>query len=225
MRRIAGEDHGASLSVAAYRLQAGCVPVAQSERYAGRELVVAVVEHHVIGIETAHELRDRFAVERRAHLAIANLAPGGEGHLGVLHVETGVGKGAESAGVVVVKMGEDHVLDREVVDPGVAQTFDHRPGDGSPARRRGTLAKAGIDDHRRRAVAVDRPDEVIERHRHIVVVDRAREVDRRAPLVPGVADRVDAGDGGRHALISSHSSFPRKREPRGGKRRRCTMPL
>ena len=88
----------------------------------------------MIGVELAHQLRDRLAVERRAHLAVAHVAAGGEGQLGVLHVELRIGKRAERTRVVVVQVGQDHVLDRQVVDPGVAQALDHRAGDGSSAR-------------------------------------------------------------------------------------------
>ena len=151
-------------------------PWREAQADAGRELLVAVVEHHVVGVELAHQLRDRLAVERRAHLAVADLAAGGEGHLGVLDVELRVGERAERAGVVVVQVGQDHVLDREVVDPRVAQALDHRAGDRPPARHRRILAEAGVDDHRRVPVAVDRPDEIVERHRQVVVVDRPREI-------------------------------------------------
>src|SRR5690606_14206483 len=64
-----------------------------------------------------------------------------------------------------------------------------------PAGDRRVLAEPGVHDHRRVALTVDRPDEVVERHRQVVIVDRAREIGGRGALVPGVADRVDASDG------------------------------
>jgi hypothetical protein len=178
------------------------------------------MEHDMIGIELAHELGDWLSVERRAHLAVADMTAGGEGQFRTLHVEPGVGEHSQGAGMVVMQMGEDHVLDREVVDPRIAQAFDHRPGDDPPARGRRLFAEAGIDDHRRVPIAVDRPNVVVERHRQVVIVYRAREVAAGGPLVTRVADRVDAGDGGCHrAPPHPHtpSSFPRKREPRVGR--------
>ena len=124
------------------------------------------------------------------------MAAGGEGELRVLDVELRVGKQRERACVIVMEVGQDHVFDRQVIDPGIAQPFDDRPRDDPPARRRGILAETGVDDHRRVAVPMDRPDEVVERHGQVVVVDRRGEIVTRGPLVPGVADGIDAADAG-----------------------------
>src|SRR5690606_33381458 len=68
MSRIAGEHHRPALRLAAYCHQPGSMTRAQAQRDTGRELGVAIVEHDMIGIELAHELRDRLAIEGRANL-------------------------------------------------------------------------------------------------------------------------------------------------------------
>jgi hypothetical protein len=68
VRRVAGEDHGAAFGFAAHHLQPSGVPFGEAKPDAGGEVLVAVVEHHVVGVELAHQLRDRLAVERRAHV-------------------------------------------------------------------------------------------------------------------------------------------------------------
>ena len=95
-------------------------------------------------------------------------------------------------------MGEDHVLDRQVIDPRRTQAVVHRTGDRASPGGGGVLAETGVDDQRRVARAVDRPHEIVERHRQIVVVDRLREIVNGGPLVAGVLDRIDPGDGRGH---------------------------
>ena len=57
----------------------------------------------------------------------AHRPAGAEGHFGILDMEARVGKQAEAAGMIVMQVGEDHVLDRDRIDTGVAQPLD-RPG-------------------------------------------------------------------------------------------------
>ena len=54
------------------------------------------------------------------------------------------------------------------------------------------------------AFAVDRPDEIVERHGQVVVVDRPREIADRGALVAGVLDRINPDDGGHLALLLRH---------------------
>ena len=126
MRRVAGEHHGAARGLAAHHHQPGGVAVREAQADAGREVLVAGVEHDMVGVELADELRDGLAVERRAHLAVADLAAGGERHLGVLDVEPGVRESAQRAGMIVVQVGQDHVLDHRWSIP--AARKPSRPG-------------------------------------------------------------------------------------------------
>ena len=61
----------------------------------GREVIVAIVEHHLVGIEAAHQFGHGFAIERRADGVVADMAAGGESHFGILHMEAGIGKIAQ----------------------------------------------------------------------------------------------------------------------------------
>ena len=93
MRRVAGEHHGAARGLAAHHLQPRRVTGREMERNPRGELLVAVMEHHPVGVELAHQLRDRLAVERRARGVVAHYPAGGACHLGILQMEMGIGEG------------------------------------------------------------------------------------------------------------------------------------
>jgi hypothetical protein len=78
---------------------------------AGREVLVPIVEHHVIGIKAADQLGHRLAIKRGTRHIVAHVAAGGEGHFRVLHVEAGIGKRADRSGMIVMQVSEDHVFD------------------------------------------------------------------------------------------------------------------
>ena len=56
--------------------------------------------------------------------AVAHAAPGRVAHLAVLQMEPRVGEAIEIAGVVVVQMGDDDVLDRVGLDAETRQRID-----------------------------------------------------------------------------------------------------
>ena len=112
-------------------------------------------------------------------------------------VDTGFGEQAAAARGRIITRPLVEGLRSAGID---AQAFDHWPGDDPAPRSRRLLAEAGVDDHRWVTFAMDCPDEIVERHRQVVVVDRRGEVGRRGALVPRITDRIDAGDGGRHGL-------------------------
>ena len=112
-----------------------------------------------------------------------------ERHLAVLHVEPGVREVVEPAGVVVVEVGEDDVADRLGVD--VHRGEGLGSGAKEPTLASGCVegAEPGVDDPGA-AIADDRPDEVVHRHRGIVCV-AADEVLGPARVALRVLHRVD----------------------------------
>ena len=67
------------------------------------------MEHDPPVVHGAHQLGDVVDGERVAVRRLGHVAPGGERHLAVLHVEAGAREVVDAAGVVVVEVGEDHV--------------------------------------------------------------------------------------------------------------------
>src|SRR5690606_3351084 len=119
-------------------------------------------------------------------------AAGRETHLAVLQVEAGAGKQAIIAGMVVVHVRDDHVLDRLRIDPQRLQTLPYGVGDGTAPQGSATLIEAGIDHYCPGAVA-QHPDIVVERHRPVVRI-AANEVLGCAAVMPGIGDGIGSVD-------------------------------
>ena len=79
--------------------------------HVGRDLAFAGVEGDALAIDVAHHLRDMLDREGMTQESVAHAAPGRIGHLAILQVEARVGETVEIAGVVVMQMGDDDVLD------------------------------------------------------------------------------------------------------------------
>jgi len=56
--------------------------------------------------------------------AVTHAAPGGVAHLAILQMKPRIGKAVEIAGVIVMQMGDDHVLDVVGVDAKACQRID-----------------------------------------------------------------------------------------------------
>ena len=80
-------------------------------RDARRDLAVFPVECYPLLEQTMHEFRDMLRRVGAAFAVVEHPAPGGELHLGFLDMEPRARKVPERPGVVVVQMGDDHVLD------------------------------------------------------------------------------------------------------------------
>ena len=70
------------------------------------------MEGDALAIDVAHHRRDMLDRKRMPQHAIAHAAPGRVAHLAVLQMEPRVGEAIEIAGVVVMQMRDDDVLDR-----------------------------------------------------------------------------------------------------------------
>ena len=101
-------------------------------------------------------------------------------------MKDGFGKLIEVSDVVVMEVGDDHVLDGGWVDPDGGQAFRRATDMVAAPRFRRFGVEAGIDDEG--AGPRDRrPDEIIDGH-GVVGVRRVDEVKRLGAVVGGVAD-------------------------------------
>ena len=149
--------------------------------------------------DVSHHADHVIDIERADDSGIEHVPPGGEGHFLVLEVEDRLGKLIEIADVVVMEVGDDHVLDGGRVDTDGGQAF-RRATDmvAAPGFCRFGI-EAGIDNEGA-GLRDRRPDEIIDGH-GIVGVRRVDEIKRLGAVVGGVADReqlVDFGIGVGH---------------------------
>ena len=99
--------------------------------------------------------------KRMPQHAVAHAAPGRVAHLAVLQMKPRVGEAIEIAGVVVMQMGDDDVLDRVGLDAEIRQRIDRIERQLAGARLRFLGIEAGIDQDVA-AAAADQPDEIVE---------------------------------------------------------------
>ena len=81
-----------------------------------RQISIAVVEDDALGEDVAHHADHVVDLERRLDLGVEHVAPGGEGHFTILQVKIRFRELVKIADVVVMKVGDDHVLDGFGVD-------------------------------------------------------------------------------------------------------------
>src|SRR6185436_8448323 len=93
-----------------HHLQPQGVAADQVQRYARRELGVAVVKAHAAGVHAAHHADHVLDLEGAAEFRLRHVAAGGVAHLEVLQVESGRGKQLEIADVVVMQVSDDNVF-------------------------------------------------------------------------------------------------------------------
>ena len=155
----------------------------------GAQLGGAVVE-----LDAAREIQPDdpdhvLDLERVREMRVSHMAAGRVVELRLLQVELRGRKPVIGADVVIMHVGQDHVLHRLRIDPDERQ----RPGRAAQmaaAARCGNLrGEAGVDHHR--AVRRDRhPHEVVHRHRAVMRV-AADEMIGAPGIALGVADRVE----------------------------------
>ena len=117
---------------------------------------------------------------------ISHVAPGGIGQLALLKMEARVRKPVEIAGMVVMQMGEDDILDRIHIDVERAERL-HRTAQERPfPLLRYLRVEAGVDDEGA-AAAPRHPHEIVHRHRPVVRI-AADEMLAAPRLAGGIAD-------------------------------------
>ena len=145
-----------------------------------RDLGGAVVECDLAGEHAPHHADHVLDLERRIHQRMAHAAPGAEMHLAVLDVEGGVREQVEIADMVVVHVRHDHVVDLRRVDAEQLQAVAGRAQIFALALPRLLGGEAQVHDPGL-ACADHRPDEIVERHRHLVRI-AAQEILARHPV-------------------------------------------
>ena len=128
-------------------------------------------------------------LERAADVAVAHAAAGAERHLAVLKVERRVREQIVVAGVVVMHVADDDVLDPVRIDADRLETVARRKQEVAPAFFRHRRVEAGVEDQGA-ALADNGPDEIVERHRPVMRV-AAIEILARAPVMMRIAHGVD----------------------------------
>ncbi len=189
VRCVGGEHHEAATRRYPHALKPDGVAADEMHAQPRRDLLRAVVKRHATGGQARDHRRNIVLLERLAQPRMAHDAPRAVGHLAILDVVGRIGKEVVVAGVIVVHVGDDDVLDPIRLDPDCPQSLGRRIDHLTPALCRGFAAKAGVD-HECPAVADNRPHVEIDRHRPVVRI-AADEVRARAPVVAAIADGVD----------------------------------
>ena len=161
MRCIAGDHHIAAPGLDPHRLHALGVAGAEMQADAGRDLLVAIIELHLFLIDLAHHLAHVLYMVGHAQRRVAHALAGRHMHLAFLQVQAGVLEVAEGAGVVVVQVGDDHVLDLGRVDAEQVQPLARQPVDLAAAHFGDLVVEAGVDDEGALVVGGD-PDEIVQ---------------------------------------------------------------
>jgi hypothetical protein len=139
-------------------------------------------------------------VEGRPQAGMAHRPAGRIAHLLVLQMEGGGGKGVQRSRVVVVKVGQHHVLHGRSVDPGLRQQGCGRVDEFAAALLGGLLPETGVD-HDDASMAPDHPDVIVQRHGPLVQVHARHEV-----LAPRTVGR-GAREPERQHLVSRFHRF------------------
>jgi hypothetical protein len=189
MRRVGRDHHVAAFGLDPHALQALGVAADPMHRDAGGDLTGAVMKFNPACEHLAHHGDHVVHFEREPQRRMAHTTPGRITHLGLLQMIASAREQLVVAGMVVVQVRDDDVLDRLWVDPDRLQPLTDRIRDQALALLRHGLVEASIDD-KGTVRADDRPDKVIERLQHIVRV-AADEILRRFAIVVPIADRVD----------------------------------
>ncbi len=223
MRRVGGEHDPADPRVDADDLEPAGVAADPVQGQPRGQFRIAVVEGDPAVEHAVDHLGDVLGLEGVADRRLGHVAPGREGHLGVLQVEARLREGGEAADMVVVQVGDDHVRRRAGVDADRREAVGDRPQQLAVALLGIGRGEAGVD-HPASVGADHGPDEIVHRHRPVVGI--AADEHLGAPADPcRVAHGVDCIVGKRHgsfppldegrALRDGSVPAPDDQQPRG----------
>jgi hypothetical protein len=119
------------------------------------------MEGDALAIDMAHHLRDMLDREGVTQQAVAHAASGRIGHLPVLQVKPRIREAVEIAGMVVMQMGDDDILDVFRLNAKACQRIDRIEHQLAAADLGLVGIEAGIDQDVA-PVPADQPDEIIE---------------------------------------------------------------
>ncbi len=194
MRSIRRQHHRSPRGFDPHHLQAVGMAADPMQRDAGRDLAVAGMERHPLAEDMAHHQRDMLHRKRMPQRPKTHAAPGGVAHLAILQMKSRVRKQIEIAGVVIMQMSDDDVLDRIGQYAEARQRLDRVERQLAVSQLRLCRIEAGIDQDIA-AVAPDQPDEVIEVLRGGLMRIRQQKIQlRRARRHRRIADGIDCVD-------------------------------
>ena len=156
---------------------------------AGRDLAGPVVEADAVAEHALDHRGHVGRLERAADIAVAHAAAGAERHLAVLNVKRRVREQIVVAGVVVMHVADDDILDPVRIDADRQEPVARRTQKLAPALFRHRRVEAGVEDQRP-ALADNGPDEIVERHRPVMRVAAVEIVSRHA-MVVRIAHGID----------------------------------
>ena len=191
MRGVGCQHHRPARGFDPHHLQAVGMAADAMHRHARRDLAVAGMEGDALAIDMADHRGDMLDRKRMPQHAVAHAAPGRVAHLAVLQMKPRVREAVEIAGVVVMQMGDDDVLDAVGLDAEIRQRIDRIERELAGARLGLFGIEAGIDQDVA-AAAPDQPDEIIEVLRRGLVRIGHQEIQMRgARRHRRIAQRVD----------------------------------
>ena len=203
MASVGGQHHLAAGGVDAHRHHAGGMAADMVQAEARRDRRVAFVKMYAAVEDIAHHLADMLDVIGVFQRRMAHARPGGEPHFLFLDMEGGFWKILQPAGVVIMHMGDDDIVDLAGVEAELVQHLGRSAMILDPAFGRRTVAETGVDDIAALAVA-DHPDEIIQRHGMVMGVAAKEILTRGTVAAMGVfqgENFIDIGHGRR-----SHNS-------------------
>ncbi|MNL03266.1 hypothetical protein D3C87_1237970 [compost metagenome] len=194
---------------------------------AWQQLPIAFMEDHPVFIDAPDQGDHVLHRVRMPQGLKAHAAAGGVVHLVVLHMETRLRQAVQIARVIVVQVGEHHMLHIFGLHAQGRKRRDRAMNQLAAALARRVRVEAGVDQHDA-AGAAHQPHEEIHGHVAVVRISAQKVV---APLArhPGVSDGMDlvlGGDGWRHGAHFTLLGRPSARTdpPAGPRPCRCAPP-
>ena len=169
MAGIGSQDHPSPACTHPNHLQTLGMPADVMHFDAGRNLVGSVVEMHPLleyATDHLHHVVGFIGVVQRG---MAHAAAGRKLHLAVLQVVARIREQRVVAGVVIMQVGDDQILDFRGRDAQRLQSLGHRVDDLPPAFAADFGTESHIDQDRA-IVVPDHPYKIVERHVGVVLV-------------------------------------------------------
>ena len=155
----------------------------------GSQLVIAIVERDAAFEDPLDHGGHVGSLEREPRYRVAHVASGAERHFAILHVEARGRELIEAAGVVVMHVGDDHILHLRRLDADHLQPLGGRAQQLALPFASHLGVESGID-HEGAIFTDNRPHEEVDGHGSIVRI-AAQKVLTGPPRMVRVADRVD----------------------------------
>ena len=161
MRCIGGQHDRPARRLDPHHLEAVGMAADPMQRHSGRNFAFVGMKRDALAEHVAHHQGHMLHRERMPQRSETHAPPGGVAHLAILQVKPRVRKQIKIAGVVVMQMGNDDVLDLVRLDTEPGQRFDGIERQLAIAQSRFRRIESGIDQDIA-AAATDQPDEIIE---------------------------------------------------------------